>query len=128
MPDCLRNPQLIDAFCRLKESLENKIEALEAQNTRLKAGNEDLLKQLAEANAKYSSLSADESERQKQLDKLTTSLNIAQRQATNSEKEIDELKRQVQEESTVSVIKVPRQLSITRKNIHYILCLTTKSK
>lgn len=84
--------------------MENKIEALEAQNTRLKAGNEDLLKQLAEANAKYSSLSADESERQKQIDKLTTSLNIAQRQATISEKEIEELKRQVQEESTVSSV------------------------
>lgn len=88
--------------------MENKIEALEAQNTRLKAGNEDLLKQLAEANAKYSSLSADEAERQKSLDKLTTSLNIVQRQATISEKEIDELKRQVQEETTVNFFSLKK--------------------
>lgn len=99
--DNIITTRLAFSFPVLQESMEGKLEALELQNTRLKAGNEDLLKQLAEVNARLSSLSSEESERQKHLDKLTTSLNIVQRQASISEKEVDELRRQVQEETMV---------------------------
>ncbi|VDL88630.1 unnamed protein product [Schistocephalus solidus] len=83
---------------KLNEALEGKIDGLESHSTRLKAGSEDLLRQLAEMKARNSSLMAGEAENVKNLDKTNNALSIAQRQVTALQKELDDLKRQLNEE------------------------------
>ncbi len=55
-----------------------KLESLEGHNTRLKAGNEDLLKQLSELNARNASLLTDEGETKSQLDKVGVSFSTTE--------------------------------------------------